>query len=243
MEKILEIKEQISELINFYNKLKCVKIKKGVYKIFGELNFKVSFPEIIRGKYEIEIIVTKRFPKEIPIVKEIGGAIPSNFHKNDNEILCLGIESEIKIFLQHTPNLLKFVNSFVIPYFYSFKKWQDTGKTPFGERSHSIEGIIEFYKEYLLINNIYYILNVLRYTFNKKDLDVYCRCPCGSGKNIKECYHEKQLKELSQINIKDDYLRIVMYYKAKLKKKGKNLLYPLTNEEFRKMYNIKSPIS
>ena len=38
MEKTLRIEEQISELINFYNKLKCIKIKKGVYKIWGELN-------------------------------------------------------------------------------------------------------------------------------------------------------------------------------------------------------------
>ena len=80
----------------------------------------MNCPEVIRGKYDIEIIVTKKFPRELPIVKENAGIIPDDFHKNNDKSLCLGVETEMKIFLQNTPNLLKFVNSFVIPYFYSF---------------------------------------------------------------------------------------------------------------------------
>lgn len=185
MESTLRLEGQIEELLKFYNKLKSIRIKKGVYKIFGELEFKVISPEIVRGKFRIEIIVTKKFPKEVPIVKEINEEIPINFHKNDTKTLCLGIETEMKIFLQNTPNLLKFVNSFVIPYFYSFKLWRDTGKIPFGERAHSIEGIVEFYKEYLFLNNIYSILNVLKNVCYKKNLKGYYRCPCRKWKKYK----------------------------------------------------------
>lgn len=240
MESMLSLEEQIEELLRFYSNLKSTRIKKGVYKIWGELVFKVISPEIVRGKFQIEIIVTKRFPKEIPIVKEINGEVPINFHKNDAKTLCLGIETEMKIFLQNTPNLLKFVNSFVIPYFYSFKIWRDTGKIPFGERTHSIEGIVEFYKEYLFLNNIYSILNVLKYVYFKKNLKGYYRCPCGSGKNINECYHQNQIRELSQINIKDDYICVYLYYEKKFKNKRGKFLYPLTNNKLENLFNLKN---
>lgn len=238
MENILSLDEQIKEVINFYNKLKCIKIKKGIYKIYGELEFKVCYPHIIRGKYNIEIIVTKKFPQEVPIVKETSEVIPNDFHKNDSQVLCLGVISEMKIYLKNTPNLLKFINSFVIPYFYSFKIWQDTGKIPFGERSHSIKGIVEFYKEYLFLNNVYSIFNVLKYICYKQSLNGYCRCPCGSGKNINQCYHQKQLKELSSIDIRDDYIWISSYCRQKIKNKKKKLLYPITNDKFKEIYNI-----
>lgn len=239
MEKILSIEQQIAEVLNIYNKLKWNKIQKGIYRICGELEFKVSSPEIMRGKYQIEIIVTKKFPNKLPIVKEIGENIPKDFHKNSNEILCLGVETEIKIFLQNNPNLLDFINSFVIPYLYSFKVWQITGKFPFGERSHEIKGIVEFYKEYLLLNDIQGILNILTYAYKNKKINKYHRCPCGSGKNIYECYHYSQLKQLSTINIKDDLICLYLYCKRK-KEKSKNILYPLINNEFERIYNIKT---
>ena len=75
-----------------------------------------------------------------------------------------------------------------MPYFYSFKIGQDTGKNPFGERSHSINGIVEYYKEYLFLNNIDSIFDLLKNIYYKQSLNGYCRCPCGSGKNINQCY-------------------------------------------------------
>lgn len=239
MEKRLSVEQQISEVLNIYNKLKCNKIQKGTYRIYGELEFKVCSPEIIRGKYQIEIIVTKQFPNKLPIVKEIAGDIPKDFHKNTDEILCLGVETEIKIFLQNNPNLLRFINSFVIPYFYSFKLWQKTGKVPFGERSHEIRGIVEYYKEYLLLNNIQSILNILRYVCTISKINQNHRCPCGSGKNINECYHYSQIKNLVKINVKDDYRYLYLYYKSIIKKQKNNILYPLTNAEFERIYKIK----
>lgn len=240
MEKILSIEQQIAEVLNVYNKLKCNKIQKGIYRIYGELEFKVSSPEIMRGKYQIEIIVTKKFPNKLPIVKEIGENIPKDFHKNSDEILCLGVETEIKIFLQNNPNLLCFINSFVIPYFYSFKVWQKTGKIPFGERSHAIKGIVEYYKEYLLLNNVQSILNILRYVCTTSKLNQNHRCPCGSGENINKCYHYSQIKELFKINVNYDYKCLYLYYKNMEKKQKNNILYPLTNAEFERIYKINS---
>lgn len=240
MEKAIDIEEQIIELTNFYRRLKYRKIQRGIYIIYGELEFKTVSPEVIRGKYNVEIQVTKRFPVEVPIVKEVGGIIPDDFHKNDSKTLCLGVETEIKLFLKNMPNLLKFVNSFVIPYFYSFKIWQKTGKFPFGERPHFVKGIIEFYKEYLLLNDLSKIINVLKYIYNKGDLNGYCRCPCGSGRSINECFHQEKLKELSKINIKDDLYYIYWYFNKINGKRKKSIIYPLTLENFNKLYGIKN---
>ena len=240
MEKIIDIEEQIIELTNFYKKLKYKKIQREIYIIYGELEFKTVSPEVVRGKYNVEIQVTKRFPSEIPTVKEVGGIIPEDFHKNDSETLCLGVETEIKLFLKNTPNLLKFVNSFVVPYFYSFKIWQKTGNFPFGERPHFVNGIIEFYKEFLLLNNLSSIINILKYIYNKGDLNGYCRCPCGSGKNINECFHQEKLKELSKINIKDDLYYIYWYYNKINGKRKKPIIFPLTLENFEKLYGNKN---
>ena len=182
MEKIICIEQQIEEVLNVFNKLKCENLKKGMYRIHGELEYKVTLPEVIRGKYQIEIIVTKEFPCELPIVKEVGGDIPKGFHKNTDEILCLGVETEIRIFLKNNPNLLEFIKSFVIPYFYSFKIWQRTGLVPFGERTHGSEGIVEFYKEYLFLKDTKTVLNVLKYTYEERKINKYHNCPCRKWK-------------------------------------------------------------
>lgn len=239
MEKMLTIEEQIVELLSIYKKLKYKKIQQDYYKIYGELEFKTAAPEIIRGKYQIEILVTKKFPNILPIVKETAGDVPKFFHKNTEEILCLGVETEQKIFLQKTPNLLKFVNAFVIPYFYSFKIWQKTGEIPFGERSHEIKGILEFYREYLCIDNIQNIMDVLLYAHRNKRIELHKHCPCGSGKNINECYHYYQLKELSKIDIKEDCVSLYCLLENKVGIKN-NVIYPLTDTEFKRIYSIKN---
>ena len=64
----------------------------------------------------------------------------------------------------------------------------------------------------------------------------------GNGALVWECVislRDTEIRELEQINIKDDYICIYLYYEKKFKNKRTKLLYPITNNEFENLYNIK----
>lgn len=160
------------------------------------------------------------------------GIIPYGFnHVNNDKSLCLGIEAEIKIIIfKNTGDLIYWFDKFVINYLYAamyFKRFNDV---PFGERSHGIEGKIEFYREFLKEKNIAKIYYMLTYV-QSNEIVGHRVCPCGSGRRIRNC-HMKELLSIKEINNINDMIEIERAYMGT---KEKFFIYPFTNEEINKI--------
>src|SRR5690606_25136971 len=109
--------------------------------------------ETIKDVYQIQISVPKSYPRRLPVIKETGGRIPPDFHTNSDGTLCL--EAPIKLYMvfNEKQTLLHFINSCVLPYFYSFSYQEKYGHLPFGDWAHGGEGLLQMYKDFFHLNN------------------------------------------------------------------------------------------
>ena len=74
---------------------------------------------VMKGGYEIEIMIPHNYPKALPIVKEIGGKIPTSYsHMYRDRSLCLATEGDMKINLLPDYSLDKFMKDYVVSFFY-----------------------------------------------------------------------------------------------------------------------------
>jgi hypothetical protein len=164
-----------------YNGLGC--IIKGKYCLFVEYQ-----GEQFQESYQIEITINREFPMQIPIVRETSKKISRNYrHIYQNGELCLEIPTKISIALYDNPNLDFFCKQFVNNYFFSYLFFQKYKKFPFGDRSHGINGILEYYYEIFNVDNPKYVLNLLEWIVNRKYRG-HLICPCGSGKKTRSCH-------------------------------------------------------
>jgi hypothetical protein len=127
-------------------------------------------------------------------VKEIGGKIPSNFHRYTQGGLCLAATPELYRIFKKEPTLENYIDNLVDPYLFGWLYYQQYQKMPWGERSHGANGLIESYKELLHIekttNMKMLLLQIVTNTIKQREL-----CPCGSGLPFRKC-HKKQVQRL-----------------------------------------------
>jgi len=121
-------KVQISLIEKQFSSLKInypglhLSLNSGHPVIRGPLDFHAKYGgEAIHGVFNIEIIFPEDYPNSPPTAKEIGGCIQSDFHKHQNDVLCLSAPVVIKLRFSKKPTLVAFVEDIVIPYLYSFR--------------------------------------------------------------------------------------------------------------------------
>lgn len=144
----------------------------------------------IRDSYNIEIVISNVYPKQLPVVREIGGRIKETYkHMYSDRSLCLATEGNMHIELQPHYDLLLFIDKFIVPYFFTYSYYEKYRVFPYGERSHGAEGILEYYMDYFGLEDIVAAYKLLQYTCKNKyrghDL-----CPCGSLSRIRNCHME-----------------------------------------------------
>lgn len=194
-------KFNINSVLSKYPRLVAECTQKSEVLLKGFVDFDITHCDTrIIDSYEIEIIISDFYPIKIPVVKEVGRRILSKFeHIYSDRSLCLATEANIHIELNPNYDLLDFIDKFVIPYFFSYSYFEKYKVVPFGERSHGVDGIIEFYKDCFNVESYRAVLQLLEYTCNKRyrghDL-----CPCGSGKRIRNC-HKNSVLSLKDKNI------------------------------------------
>ena len=111
----------------------------GLFSFFAE---KPGLPEI-EDSFELRIEVPRGFPFALPLVYPKGDRIPSDFHRLDNSALCLGSPTRQLLLLSRSPNLLEFINVFLVPYLYGVALKERGHPLPFGELSHGRAGLLE----------------------------------------------------------------------------------------------------
>ena len=138
-------------------------------------------------EFDIELRIPSDYPDSPPIVYETTNEISSNFdHVFMDGHLCLGAPVEVRAKFSQERSLLSFLDEQVIPFLFMYSYQRDYGEFPFGERSHGVSGIVEYYAEYfdVPIPSALKLLKSLAEDFAPP----LAACACGSGKKLKNCH-------------------------------------------------------
>ena len=164
----------------------------------------------------IKIIFPNNYPDELPKVYETGNRIKvknANTHFYNNYSACLFYPTERYLHFPENDSFdfKKFLEGPVKSFFFSQLYYIYHNKWPFGQRSHDIKGLLEFYAEKLSIpNNQKSISIVLDYLLKPK-IKGHWPCPCGNDK-LRDCHVEKFRflhNKIPSKNFKKDFLLLM----------------------------------
>jgi len=171
-----------------------VEVRGGAIRLVGPFRLCEDGAEIDR--FQIEIVLSRRHPREVPKVYEVGGRVPktADRHVYLEGHACLFVSGER---WRHWPpgaGLAAFLDGPVRSYFVGQAYFELMGAWPFGQRSHGREGILESYAEMLRVTDPSTIVRYLMALARRK-LRPRSPCPCGNGRPIHSC-HMKKLGDL-----------------------------------------------
>jgi hypothetical protein len=219
------LRAQFLDLQTKYPGLTLVQNVFGDWSVKGQLKFSATYGDAgtISDVYEIEVLIPRNFPNEIPSVKDLSGRT-KDFHTNHDGTLCLGAPLAVRIAFSKAMTLLGFVENCMINFLYSCSYKNLYGKLPFGDLPHGNEGIFQYYQEFFGVNDGSAVLNLLR-VLADDDYRGHLECPCGSGAKTRSC-HGDQLKYANSFQKTEefilDYLGILVW----LHEKGEKIPLP-----------------
>lgn len=191
------------------------------YVFVGELGLDHIYDNVrMTGKFNLEITVSKDYPSQIPIVKEVSNRIDKDYpHRYNDGQLCLASDFELKLYFSQNTDISSFVDMYIIPYLYTYRYYEEYGVYPFGERSHGIMGDLEYIKESFMVNEwgqVFDIICFISYSSYRGHL----LCPCGSGKRIRNC-HGDTLMKVMNAGLKNECKAILIELRRIYDRKGK----------------------
>lgn len=187
----------------------------GVLVLQGDLAFIASGARSsapVEDSFKIELRVDPEFPKHLPEVRELAGRIPRTFHTNPDGTLCLGAPLRLAILHSARRDLLGYVDTCVVPFLFSWIRYESEGTLPFGELAHGGRGLLDEYREIFKVTEDRACIEMMRLLTLKKRVANKWRCPCGSGLRVGRCCHRRlqRLRELrSRAWFRDEHDRLV----------------------------------
>lgn len=198
------IHEQFEELNLRFSGLNLQKNGDGPWLVQGNLSFSAEYTgRRIDDEYFIEIILPEDYPDSPPKARETAKRIPADFHKYQDETLCLSTSLAVRVKFAQEPTLVGFVNNCLIPYLFSFSYKCKYGNMPFGELSHGGRGILEYYKDLFHLNDDRAVLRLIKILADD-NYRGHVSCPCGSGKRLRAC-HGTGLLEIKKVQASLDF--------------------------------------
>ncbi len=196
----------------FLSDYPCMKVRPSsntFLRLVGDFAFTADHPEHgeLSDIFRLEISVPRGFPKDLPIVKEIGGKLPNlkhpdreDFHVNPDCSLCLGSPLRLLMKLAETPTLPGFAVCCVVPYLYAIScKLKNGGNLPFGELAHGRDGLLDDYAQIFGLTSRVSIVKVL-FLLSLKKRDANKRpCPCGCANRLGRCNMRFKLNRFREI--------------------------------------------
>lgn len=137
----------------------------------------------------LKIIMSKQYPDILPVCYDIDKKIQYDHIFSDNS-LCVSTTLDLGIGLKNSQSIQDFIEKFVIPFFLSYKYWQQTGIDLNGDRSHGSKGVFESLYEYLFPCDL--TENEMRYLL----------CWASKTKKFKKCIPMHLQKEFLHRNIR-----------------------------------------
>jgi len=150
----------------------------------------------ITDSFEIEIVIPRGFPGELPVVVETAGRIPrqGEFHVNPDGSLCLGSQLRLLIKVSRNPTLSGFAESCLIPYLYAISdKLKRGGPLPFGELSHAAPGLLQDYADLFGLNSHDQVKRALMLLTHRRRIANKMSCPCGCERRLGRCKFGRRL--------------------------------------------------
>ena len=180
--------EQAKKLLMKYPDLHISEMNRKQIQIKGSILVHRAVDDYtLRKRYEIEIIIPINSDR-LPYVIDASKGIARTYrHINNSGILCL--ETDISILRRFTDgfDLILWMDEFVEPYYVTYEYYSEYGRFPYGERDHGSEGVLQSYQEIFETNNYIETFNLACYIRNHRYRGHH-RCPCGSGKRIRDCH-------------------------------------------------------
>lgn len=157
--------------------------------------------------YRIALILPGKYPAEPPAMFCNDPKLPLNEidrHIPSDGQACLGVHAEIRKHWPNGSNISVFIEKLVAPflawqtYFNAFEK-----APPWGQRSHGVDGIFEFYSE--ILNRTIYrgLFDFIKLLARKTSPKGHEMCPCGSGKKLRDCHRELVYEVRRKLDWKD----------------------------------------
>lgn len=145
----------------------------------------------------IKIIFSHNYPNVLPKIYEVGNRITTknantHFYPAPDNYACLFYPTERYLYFpKNEPfQFKKFLEGPVKSFFFSQLYYIYYNKWPFGDRSHNIKGLLEFYAENLTIPcDPKSVLQALKYLL-KPQIKGHWPCPCGNEK-LRNCHVDK----------------------------------------------------
>ncbi|MFW5803629.1 MAG: hypothetical protein ACOCWG_00190 [bacterium] len=185
----MHIKQQISEVLLQYPTLHYLETNNSFN---GELFVSAG------DSYDVSIEIDG-YPKNFPVVYEVGERIPRKVHRHiytDTGSCCLSTRAKAQILLQtKITSLYLFIKDVVVPYLQNNSFYEINGKYNTEEYSHNRLGVVEAYRDILQTNNDKNIGRIILYhARGNKKLRLHDTCYCGSGLSFKQCNHGKHFE-------------------------------------------------
>lgn len=188
------IVEDLNKFLCYQPEMKIISNNDENFVIEGIYNLSSLYKDVyLHRKYNITIKISKTYPIILPQVFDNDNIIPREFeHFFSDGSLCLSSPVELYLSaLEHKISdfLIKHIDSYLFTATYFIKY---NHQLPYGERSHGLIGILEFWKEYLSIDDYGVIYNFMDY-ISKGNYRGHNLCPCGSNEKIRSCHGDKIL--------------------------------------------------
>lgn len=151
-----------------------------------------SFPIVHEGieldRFEITVRVPAEFPRELPVVCEVGGRIPHHvdWHTFKAGNLCVIVPEEW-FMNENYRSLIAFLDGPLRNYFINHALAEAGHVRPMGERRHGSRGLYDAYGEMVGTTDAIAIIRYLRFCAAPK-IKSHWKCPCGSGRRVEICH-------------------------------------------------------
>jgi hypothetical protein len=176
-------------------------IKDGKLNLTGSLDIGYGS----KNTFDIEIIVSDKYPNKIPEVHETSGRVPSvmdRHYMSDDTGCCLVMPHRYTEYFKPLMIFEEFIDVLVVPFFQNQIYYEINGKFVTGYRhgEHGIwEHYVEVFGEDLTLDTLLLLLEaVLDQRLKRMNkIKGHKPCPCGSGRIQRYC-HGKGLIQLKQ---------------------------------------------
>lgn len=170
--------------------------------------------------FRIKIFLNKdQYPYSVPTVQEITKNIDrtDDNHLDEDGICCLDIEHNLEKNSKKGIQLTTFYREKIYPFFANFIFKQDAGNYANGEYAHFFDGVVQYYKEELKIDDLQTITKIIYSVASNTIPNRNEMCLCGSNLKIKNCHLTEimPLKSLSKKRLISDLINFEKFVDTK----------------------------
>lgn len=181
--------------------------KYKIWVIAGELDI-CDTEGIYWNTFNIAIGVPQSYPYCVPVLVERSEIIlrDIDWHISPEGICCVDISHNLIVMSKLGIDICSYISGKVYPYFanqvYKMTEKKYAGK----EYAHHFTGVIQYYLEEHHLSNEKAIISLLERITKKSFIGRNDRCPCGSGKKVKQCHQQsiETIKTLGMEKVKSD---------------------------------------